>query len=45
MVAKVVTKSLLPDFFTRMHYLPVAGHGESDLHPKLDYFDKLQKQT
>ena len=45
MVSKVAIKSLLPDIFSRMHHLPVAGHGESDLHPKLDYFDKLQKQT
>ena len=38
-------KSPLSDTCSSMNNLLVAGPGTSDLHPKLDYCDKLQKQT
>lgn len=42
--SNVAVKSPLSDVFSSMSNL-VADHGTSDVHPKLDYCDKLQKQT
>ena len=39
-----VVVTLLNDIFSNIHNL-VAHHGISDLHPKIDYYDKLQKQA
>ena len=35
----------LNDAFSKMHNLLVRGHGASDILPKIDYSDKLQRQT
>ena len=43
--SNVAIKSPVLDVFSNMHNLLVAGHGASDLHPKIVYYDKLQKQT
>ena len=38
-------QSPLNDAFSSMYNLLAAGHGASNLHPKIEGCDKLQKQT
>ena len=44
-LSKLAIKSPLSAVFSDMHNLLVLGHGASDLHAKIEGYDKLQKQT